>query len=116
MNRLFPGGGHATEEILALRRAIARLADECRIDLGDRTAVRRFMDDGQPGEHLPQAEREARRELREMVTLLLRIEACSSEDIGIVGLRRLWSQHREILARFQIREAMRQRVHHELSA
>jgi hypothetical protein len=39
-----------------------------------------------------------------MMILLYRLEASSSEDLGVEGLRRLWRQHGEILARFQVGE------------
>ena len=39
-------------------------------------------------------------ELRAMMILLYRLEASSSEDLGVEGLRRLWHQHGEIMARY----------------
>ena len=115
MNRLFSGNGHTAEDILALRRAIAQLADDCHLDLGDKAAVRQFMDGDFSRCTDPSPNRQTCRELREMITLLLRIEASSSEDIGIIGLRRLWNQHREVLARFHLRKTIQLGLRREFS-
>ena len=100
------GSSHASEDILALRRVIAHQAERYGLDLTDRAAIRRFLDgdfsDGQP----PARNYSAYQELSAMLVLLLRLEASSSEDLGIDGLRRLWHQHSEILARFHVREPL----------
>jgi hypothetical protein len=98
------GSNHVCEDLLALRRVIAHLADRCRLDLGDRAAVSRFIDGDFSHNQSPARKLAACQELRAMLILLLRLEASSSEDLGIDGLRRLWRQHSEILARFHIRE------------
>ena len=106
MNLSMLGVTHAAEDILALRRVIAHLADRCELDLADPYAVRHFLDgdssQGQASKH----EHQDCDELRAMLTLLFRLEASSSEDLGIAGLHRLWMQHSEILARFQVRQPL----------
>lgn len=100
------GPSHISEDLHALRRVIARHADRYGLDLADRSAVRRFLDgDFAPGQ-TPARNYPAYQELRAMLVLLLRLEASSSEDLGIDGLHRLWRQHSEILARFHVREPM----------
>lgn len=37
-----------------------------------------------------------------MLVLLYRLEGSSSEDLGFDGMRKLWRQHSETLARFDI--------------
>ena len=100
------GVTHASEDILALRRVIAQLADRCDLDLSDPFAVRHFLDgDSSHGQESAQ-QHQVCEELRSMLTLLFRLEASSSEDLGIAGLHRLWMQHGEILARFQARKPL----------
>ena len=48
---------------------------------------------------VPTGDRQKAQELSAMLTLLLRLEASSSEDLGIAGLHRLWHEHGKILAR-----------------
>ena len=84
------------EDIQALRRVIAHLAGRCAIDLTDRAVLRRVLD-GDFGND--QATRQQVQELSAMLTLLFRLEACSSEDLGIDGLLGLWREHGRILAR-----------------
>lgn len=55
-----------------------------------------------------------RQQLSTMLTLLFRLEASSSEDLGNTGLRRLWRQHRELLARFRGREPIANTMQMEL--
>jgi hypothetical protein len=90
-----------SEDLLTLRRAIAQLAERCHVDLTERTALRRILD----GDFscCQATELEDCRQLAAMLTLLFRLEACSSEDIGMAGLRRLWRQHGRVLARFRLR-------------
>lgn len=87
------------EDLHALRRLIGELAPRCGLDLADRRAVRRFLDD-EPHSRSERTDPQAAAELRRMLVLLFRLEASSSEDLGIEGLRRLWRQHGEIMARF----------------
>jgi hypothetical protein len=87
------------EGLHALRRLIGELAPPCGLDLADRVAVRRFLDD-EPPSRSERTDPQSAAELRRMLILLFRLEASSSEDLGIEGLRRLWSQHGEIMARF----------------
>lgn len=95
---------HACEDILALRRAIAHLAERCDLDLADPVAVRHLLDDDSSRGQGCAREFQDADELRAMLTLLFRLEASSSEDLGIAGLHRLWTQHSEILARFNVRK------------
>lgn len=106
MNPSLLGVAHASEDILALHRAITHLADRCDLDLADPFAVRHFLDGD--SSHGQASDREAKfcDELRAMLTLLFRLEASSSEDLGIAGLHRLWMQHSEIMARFQARKPL----------
>jgi hypothetical protein len=104
MNLSLLGVNHASEDILALRRVIAHLAERCGLDLADPDAVRHFLDDDSSHDQPGTREHQDSDELRAMLTLLFRLEASSSEDLGIAGLHRLWMQHSEILARFQVRK------------
>lgn len=106
MNLSLLGVTHASEDILALRRVIAHLADRCDLDLADPVAVRHFLDGDSSHDQAGDREAQFCDELRAMLTLLFRLEASSSEDLGIAGLHRLWMQHSEILARFQARKPL----------
>lgn len=97
---------HASEDILALRRVIANLADHCDLDLADPFAVRHFLDGDSCHGKGSARQHQVCEELRAMLTLLFRLEASSSEDLGISGLHRLWMQHSEILARFHVRKPL----------
>jgi hypothetical protein len=88
----------APADLLALRQLIAQQAQLCDLELSDRRAVRALLDAD------PLACSTSSRELRLMLILLFRLEASSSEDIGIEGLRRLWHQHNEILVKFSASE------------
>jgi hypothetical protein len=89
---------HGPEELFALRRLIGELAPQCGLDLADRAATRHFLD-GQAS-HSESIDPQLCQELRAMLILLFRLEACSSEDSGLSGMRRLWRLHGETLARF----------------
>jgi hypothetical protein len=94
------------KEFQSLLRLIAHRADHCNLDLNDSSAIKRFMD--YDFSHCKALTRESQDclELHSMLTLLFRLQASTSEDIGITGLRRLWQQLGEILARSQFRDAM----------
>jgi hypothetical protein len=85
----------------ALRRLIAQLAPQCGVDLGNRASLRRFLDTDSAASRSESIDPQICQELRAMLILLYRLEASSSEDLGVEGLRRLWRQHGEILSRFQ---------------
>lgn len=104
MNLSLLGVSHVSEDILALRQVITHLAERCDLDLADPYAVRHFLDADSSHEPASAREHQDSDELRAMLTLLFRLEASSSEDLGIAGLHRLWMQHSEILARFQVRK------------
>lgn len=104
------GPEHNPEDLQALRRLIARLAPPCGLDLSDKSAVRRFLD----GAQAPGGAAEADQELRAMLILLFRLETCSSEDLGFAGLRRLWQEHSETLARYRRPEALPTVLRHGL--
>lgn len=89
----------AAPELLDLRQVIGQLAPRCGLDLADRAAVRGVLN----GEfaRCPAGAGGCCQELRALLILLYRLEASSSEDLGIDGLGRLWHQHGEILARFR---------------
>ena len=116
MNLSIPGVTHESEDLLALRRVIAQHAERCGLDLTDPLAVRQILDGDcspcQTPAHAPQG----CHELPAMLTLLFRLEASSSEDLGISGLRRLWRQHGEILSRFHLRKPMQGGLERELAA
>jgi len=106
MSLSMTGTSHAAEDLLALRQVIARLAARDRLDLADRQAVRRFLDGDFSTSPEAARDPQSSHELRAMMILLFRLEASSSEDLGIDGLRRLWRQHGEILARFRTHEPL----------
>lgn len=93
------------EDMQALRRLIAELAPQCGVDLGKRAAVRHFLDHDSAASRGESLDPQLCQELRAMLILLYRLEASSSEDLGVDGLARLWRQHGEILARFRSGEA-----------
>lgn len=101
MSHFILGAGHSSEELLALRRLIAQFAPLCGLDLKDRAAIRHFLDGHSPLSQGESIDPQLCQELRAMLILLFRLEGSSSEDLGFEGLRRLWHQHGEILARFQ---------------
>lgn len=86
---------------MALRRLISELAPRCGLDLTDRAAIRHFLDGNSPLSRGESIDPQICQEVRTMLILLFRLEGSSSEDLGFDGLRRLWHQHSEILARFQ---------------
>ncbi len=102
---------HADEDFQPLRRMIVRLADRCDLDLTDSSAIRRFLDGDFSHCHVPDWDRNSCNDLHSMITLLFRLEASSSEDLGISGLSRLWHQHSEILTRCGMRETMQNVLH-----
>lgn len=93
-----------SEDILALRRLIEDIAKLYSIDLTDKAVIRRILDGDlshiQTNAGLSSGASLCE-ELPAMLRLLFRLEASSSEDLGISGLRQLWSQHRDTLARFR---------------
>jgi hypothetical protein len=95
---------HLPEDMLALHRLIAQLAPQCGVDLGNRASIRHFLDADSATSRSESIDPQICQELRAMMILLYRLEASSSEDLGVEGLRRLWRQHGEILARFQVSE------------
>lgn len=101
MSRQIPAANNNLEDIQALRRLITQLAPQCGLDLSNRLAVRRFLDDDQIAGRSESIDPQICQELRAMLILLYRLEASSSEDLGVEGLRRLWHQYSEILARFR---------------
>ena len=96
----------ANEDLLPLRSMIVRLAMRCRLDLADSSAIRRFLDSDYSQCEAPDWDTNSCRDLHSMITLLFRLEASSSEDIGIDGLCSLWRQHNEILAGLNSGEAV----------
>lgn len=101
MSRSTPSS-NSQEDIQALRGLITQLAEQCGLDLGNRGEVRRFLDNESVTCHRESINPQISQELRNMLVLLYRLEASSSEDLGVEGLRRLWRQHRETLARFDV--------------
>ena len=92
----------APQDLVALRRAIALLADRCGVDLADRAALRRVLDGKFSDRQTALGKRQDAHDLSAMLTLLFRLEACSSEDLGITGLQRLWLLHGRMLERFRV--------------
>ena len=100
-------GPSADKNLLPLRRMILRLADRCGLDLTDAASVRRFLDGDFAHCKAPEWDANACSDLHSMITLLFRLEASSSEDLGINGLCSLWHQHNEIMVGFSDREESR---------
>ena len=96
----------APEELMTMRKAVARLANRLGLDLSDAVNTRRCLDGDFSGLVANDQLAECH-ELRDMLILLLRLESGSSEDIGIDGLRRLWQLQRELMNRFYMREPLR---------
>ena len=101
MKTSIPDLPHACDDLQALRRAIAQLADRCGINLLDGAALRRLLDDDFSDCRGGRRDLQYAQDLSAMLTLLFRLEASSSEDLGISGLRRLWRAHGTILAHFR---------------
>ena len=97
-------GRAADEDLVPLRRMIVRLAERCSLDLADKPAVRRFLDGDFSQCEAPEWDINSCRDLHSMITLLFRLEASSSEDLGINGLHCLWLQHSKLLANSTVRE------------
>ena len=116
MNRSIPRVPQASGDLPALRRVIDHLSERCCLDLADRSAIRLLLDGDFSHCPAPAADRQTFQDLRAMLTLLFRLESSSSEDIGIAGLRTLWHQHSEILARSQVREPWQGRKQLERAA
>ena len=94
------------EDLHLLRRMIVQLAERCGLDLEDSSAIRRFLD----GDFSPikghDCDTRSCDDLKAMITLLFRLEASTSEDLGISGLRRLWHRHSEILTSSTVRNEL----------
>ncbi|MFZ4535041.1 hypothetical protein [Propionivibrio sp.] len=88
MNLTIPGVTHVSDDIQDLRRVIAHIAGRCGLSLADKSAVRRVMDGDFSHCQTTDHDHQACHELPAMLTLLFRLEASSSEDLGISGLRR----------------------------
>ncbi|PKO40724.1 MAG: hypothetical protein CVU31_16070 [Betaproteobacteria bacterium HGW-Betaproteobacteria-4] len=101
-----PATNRHPEDMQALRRLISELAPQCGVDLGKRAAVRHFLDHDSATSRSESIDPQLCQELRAMLILLYRLEASSSEDLGVDGLARLWRQHGEILARFHAGESI----------
>ena len=101
MKRPVSDTNYPPEDMQALRRLIAQFAPQCGVDLGNRASIRHFLDSDQANSRSESINPQICQELRAMMILLYRLEASSSEDLGVEGLRRLWRQHSEILARFE---------------
>ena len=91
---------NVSEDIAALRRLIERIAELYSLDLTDKAVIGLVLDGNLPHCLVNSGSPSLREELPAMLRLLFRLEASSSEDLGISGLHRLWCQHREVLARF----------------
>jgi hypothetical protein len=63
-------------------------------------SIRHFLDNDLATSQSERIDPQICQELRAMLILLFRLEASSSEDLGVEGLRRLWRQHSEIMARY----------------
>jgi hypothetical protein len=101
MKRPVSDSSYPPEDMLALRQLIAQLAPQCGVELGSRASIRHFLDSDLANGRSESIDPQVCQEVRAMMILLYRLEASSSEDLGVEGLRRLWRQHSEILARFQ---------------
>jgi hypothetical protein len=101
MIRSMNDANHHPEDLQALRRLIVRLAPQCGVDLQNRQSIRRFLDYDRAASRSESIDPQLCQELHAMMILCYRLEASSSEDLGVEGLRRLWRQHGEILARYQ---------------
>ncbi|MDE1546597.1 hypothetical protein PTW32_14345 [Dechloromonas agitata] len=84
------------QELAALHQAIERLAARSCLDINAPSTIRHLMSGNFAA--LPEASPTLCGELRQMQTLLYRLEDSNSEDIGIAGLQRLRRQHGEIIA------------------
>lgn len=102
MNLSFFRSNPATPDLLELRQLIGQLAPRCGLDLADRAAVRGVLNGDFARCPAAVGTAPCCQDLRAMLVLLYRLEASSSEDLGIDGLGRLWHQHGEILARFRL--------------
>lgn len=100
MKRPVSDTNYPPEDMKGLRQLIARLAPQCAVDLGNRASIRLFLDNDLAASHNESVDPRICQELRAMMILLFRLEASSSEDLGVEGLRRLWRQHGEIMARY----------------
>lgn len=100
MSLLIREESHSSVELEALRRLIVQLAAQCNLDLRNRAAIRHFLDGSQETRLSESVDPQLCHELRAMLVLLYRLEGSSSEDLGFDGMRRLWRQHSETLARF----------------
>lgn len=98
---------HGVEDLIVMRKAIARLAERLGVDLSNVEHMRHCLDG--IFSHFPTTADQVGecQELREMLVLMLRLEDCNSEDLGIDGLRRLWQKQRSLMNRFHMREPLR---------
>ena len=99
---------HADDELRALQQAIGELAGRLGVDLADRRRLRALLDGDEIGiarnaaEANDATEADTLAALRELLVLSLRLEACSSEDLGVSGVRRLWQRCGELRARLAL--------------
>ena len=97
---------HTAEDLIIMRKAISRLADRLGFDLSKPDEARSCLDGDFSNRPAALGKLRECQELRDMLIVLLRLESCSSEDLGIDGLRRLWQKQRELMNRFYMREPL----------
>ena len=97
-----PEAVNPSTELLALRRLIEDIARQNSIELSDRSVIARVMDGDDSLRQSSGMDHHLFQDLSSMLRLFYRLEASSSEDLGISGLGRLWERQREFLKRFRI--------------
>ncbi|TXT40286.1 MAG: hypothetical protein FD135_1418 [Comamonadaceae bacterium] len=102
MNPSLPPTYPISNDLVALQRLIQQLAQRCGFDLNNRVEVQRLLDGDFSRYATPDGDRASYQELRTMLTLQLRLETSSGEDIGIHGLNFLWHQCSDILKRCRV--------------
>jgi hypothetical protein len=115
MNQSMAKQNHIFNDLAELQRVIQQLAQFCQLDLNNELAVRRFREGDFSLAQDSNRNFSICQELRTMLTLQLRLEASSSEDIGIDGLNFLWNQCSNILKRFTLGDPVQCLVNPKLS-
>lgn len=89
-----------SNDMVDLHRVIQQLAERCQLDLGNPFEVRLFREGDFSVANMPVHDASSCQTLRTMLTLQLRLESSSSEDMGIEGVNFLWHQCRHLLGKF----------------
>jgi hypothetical protein len=114
MNLSILEAGRDDDDLGPLRRMIARLANRCELDLHDSAALKRFLEGDFSRCKTSDWDLRCCQDLHSLIILLFRLEASTSEDLGISGLYGLWNRQSQLLARIGVLETTHSPLRREI--